>query len=106
MIIRDGTYSQQNGGSDNGTWFIVEVLFPDGTHVWSSHHRNVEDACRAAQEEAAARSADLLTESMWPNRKVGEAALRAAQPFQIDLTNKAQLQQIYMQLIEINQQRE
>lgn len=105
VSVQVSEYSERNGGSDNGTWFIVEVLFPDGKHVWSSYHRSVEDARRAAENEAAARSADLLTVSMWPNREVSEAALCSAPPFEIDVTNKAHLRQIYNQLIEVDRGR-
>ena len=30
VSLQVAEYSQRNGGSDNGTLFAVEVLFPDG----------------------------------------------------------------------------
>lgn len=70
VSVQVSEYSEANGGADNGTLYVVEVLFPDGTWVMTSHHKSLADAVDDAKSEAEKRDALLLTESMWPNRKV------------------------------------
>lgn len=69
--VQVSKYSEENGGSDSGTLYIVEVLFPDGKWNSAGHFRDLGEARAAAAIEAEARDAELLTESRWPNRKVG-----------------------------------
>lgn len=66
VSVQVSKYSEENGGSNSGTLYIVEVVFPDGQWIQSSHHRVLEAAQRAAREEATARGAELLTHSLWP----------------------------------------
>ena len=68
--VQVSEYSEENGGSDSGTLYAVEVLFPDGTSVYSGFYRDLPSANTAAKTEAAARGAELLSESVWPNRQV------------------------------------
>ena len=68
VSVQVSEYGEKNGGCDNGTLFVVEVLFPDGKWWEVSHHRSLHEARLAASKEAAARSADLLPVTLWSDR--------------------------------------
>lgn len=70
VSVQVSEYSERNGGSDDGTLYAVEVLFPDGKWTNVGYHRDLANARLAAREEAAARGADILLASRWPTRQV------------------------------------
>ena len=65
-------FSEKNGGTDagGGTIFAVETLFLDGKWVTDGHFRSLIEAKDKAKQVSDERGSDLLTESIWPNRKV------------------------------------
>tara|TARA_R110000751_G_scaffold307812_1_gene431820 strand:- start:13203 stop:13472 length:270 start_codon:yes stop_codon:yes gene_type:complete len=70
VSVQVSEYSERNGGADHGTLFAVEVLFPDGKWSNMGWFRDLSEARRTAENEVAARGADLLPVSLWPNRQV------------------------------------
>lgn len=62
--------NEAQGTSEDGTFYVVEVLFPDGTWQPMGYHRDLKEARLAAQLEACARGADLLPRSLWPNGQI------------------------------------
>ena len=68
--VQVSEYSEDNRGSDSGTMYMVEALFPDDTWANCGFYRDLGEAKQAAEIEAKARNAVLLAESCWPNRKV------------------------------------
>lgn len=70
VSVQVSKYSEENGGSNCGTLFLVEVLFPDGKWEVISRHKDLEEAQQAARREAETRDAVVLAQSFWPNRKV------------------------------------
>lgn len=73
VSVHVSEYSVQNGGSDRqtGTIYTVETLFPDGTWLIAGHYRALAVAKIAARQVAEDRNAELLPDSIWPNRKIG-----------------------------------
>lgn len=70
VAVQVSEYSKQNCGSDAGTVYMVEALFPDGKWSNCGMYYDLDEANEAAQIEAKVRDAELLAESCWPNRKV------------------------------------
>lgn len=72
VSVQVSEYSAENGGRDAGeaTLYAVEVLFPDGTWVVEDYHRDTTLARSHQLALAHARGADVLSESIWPNRQV------------------------------------
>lgn len=70
VSVQVSKYSEENGGSNLGTLFLVEVLFPDGKWEVISRHKDLAEAQKAARVEAEVRDAVVLAQSFWPNRKV------------------------------------
>ncbi|WP_334151610.1 hypothetical protein [Hyphomicrobium sp.] len=72
VSVQISEYSERNGGAEEGmgTLFAVEVLFPDGKWSNVGYFKDLDEARRAAENEAAARGADMLSVSCWPNRQV------------------------------------
>jgi hypothetical protein len=54
--------------NDGTRLFTIEILYPDGKWDILDHTRDIGRAWVIAGEQAAARSAVLLPESLWPNR--------------------------------------
>lgn len=54
VTVMVSEYSEANGGSDCGTLYLVEVMFPDGKWWSVSHHRVLAEARAAARAEARA----------------------------------------------------
>lgn len=72
VTVMISEYSEENGGSDNGTLYAVEVLFPDGTSPEPEFFRDLKNAKSVAEQEAKSRNAVLVKKSLWPNRVVSE----------------------------------
>lgn len=70
VSVHVSEYSEANGGSDKGTLYAVEVLFPDGKSAYIGFYKDLAEAWRIAGREAVARRADLLPHSLWKDRQV------------------------------------
>ena len=76
VSVQVSKYSEENGGSDRstGTLFAVETVFPDGTWKNEGYFRILAVAKAKARQVSEKRGAVVLVDSMWPNRKIGDAS--------------------------------
>ncbi|MDO5621934.1 MAG: hypothetical protein Q4G24_10735 [Paracoccus sp. (in: a-proteobacteria)] len=68
VSVQVSRYSVANGGADQGVYYAVEVLFPDGSWSPAGYHDHFACAQLAAAREARLRNAALLLDSIWPGR--------------------------------------